>query len=340
MHLVRKAKSSLSLIIVLAICASAPQLADAQLGGPRADSHAPIGVMGDHMHLSDEFMLSYRFMNMNMDGSRSGSERISDAEVLEDFMVTPTEMDMQMHMVGAMYALNDDLTLMAMVPFLRNDMNHLTRMGGNFETKTSGISDVSLSGMYRLYGSDTHQLHLNAGLSFPTGSIDERDDTPMGNVVLPYPMQLGSGTYDLLPGLTYFGFSESWSWGAQFRSTVRLGTNDEGYRLGNRYGLTTFGQRKLSKNVSTSLRLDWQHTRNIHGSDDRLNPMVVPTADPDLRGGDRIDLGIGLNLLGLDGWVRDHRLGVEFLFPVYQSLDGPQLEVDWTFIVGWQKTWF
>ena len=31
--------------------------------GGRPDSHAPIGVMGDHMHKEGEYMISYRYMN-------------------------------------------------------------------------------------------------------------------------------------------------------------------------------------------------------------------------------------------------------------------------------------
>lgn len=34
----------------------------------RADGHAPIGVMGDHLHKTGEVMLSYRFMHMDMGG--------------------------------------------------------------------------------------------------------------------------------------------------------------------------------------------------------------------------------------------------------------------------------
>ncbi len=39
----------------------------------RSDSHAPISIMGDHMHKKDEFMVSYRYMFMGMDGYQSGS---------------------------------------------------------------------------------------------------------------------------------------------------------------------------------------------------------------------------------------------------------------------------
>lgn len=66
------------------------------------------------------------------------------------------------------------------------------------------------------HSAQRHCLHFNAGLSLPTGSIDKQDATPMGpNSKLPYPVQLGSGTYDLLPGLTYNGQDRDLSWGAQ-----------------------------------------------------------------------------------------------------------------------------
>ena len=42
----------------------------------RADGHAPIGVMGEHRHKTGEVMLSYRFMHMDMEGYRSGTNRL------------------------------------------------------------------------------------------------------------------------------------------------------------------------------------------------------------------------------------------------------------------------
>ncbi|MEQ8937882.1 MAG: hypothetical protein RLT30_04205, partial [Gammaproteobacteria bacterium] len=42
-----------------------------------ADSHAPIGVMGDHMHSKGEWMLSYRYMYMEMAGNRIGENSVT-----------------------------------------------------------------------------------------------------------------------------------------------------------------------------------------------------------------------------------------------------------------------
>lgn len=307
----------------------------------RPDGHAPIGVMGDHMHHAGEWMVSLRAMRMHMDGMRDGTDELSSSEVFaEGFPVTPEKMDMDMLMFGVMYAPSDDLTLMAMVPYLSKEMDHLTSpMAGSrrFTTESQGLGDIQLSGLYRIYDQDAQHVHLNLGLSAPTGSTDERDDTPaMADAKLPYPMQLGSGTWDLLPGVTYLGQSNDWSWGAQGTVRVHLGRNDEGYSKGDSYDLTGWFARRLLQSLSASLRLDWSSWKNIDGSDSDLNPMMVPTADPDLQGGDRLDLLAGMNWYASSGALKGHRLAFEFGVPVYQDLDGPQLETDWIATLGWQ----
>ena len=65
----------------------APQIADLAVhgdgsGAVRADGHAPIGVMGDHLHKAGEWMLSYRFMRMDMAGNRDGTSDLSPEEIV------------------------------------------------------------------------------------------------------------------------------------------------------------------------------------------------------------------------------------------------------------------
>ncbi|MDH3283004.1 MAG: transporter, partial [Gammaproteobacteria bacterium] len=60
----------------------------------------------------------------------------------------------------------------------------------------------------------------------------------------------------------------------------------------------------------------------------------VQTANPDFQGGDRVDLGFGLNLAGQKGKWRGARLALEFILPVYQDLNGPQMEADWAVTAG------
>lgn len=69
-------------------------------------------------------------------------------------------------------------------------------------------------------------------MSAPTGPIDRKDVTPTsapGAAQLPYPMQLGSGTWDAIVGATAMGQAGAWSWDAQGVGTTRTETNDRGY---------------------------------------------------------------------------------------------------------------
>jgi hypothetical protein len=294
----------------------------------------PVGVMGGTTHHDGRWMLAYRYMYMDMEGNRDGTDGVSVDEVLEGYMVAPEKMTMEMHMLGAMYGVTDRLTLMGMIPYVRLGMDHVNRMGVDFTTKSDGIGDIKLTGMYLLPGKGNHKFHVNAGVGIPTGSIDEKGDTPAGaDQKLPYPMQLGSGTWDLLGGLTYRGSGGAWQWGAQALGVVRLSENDNDYTLGNRAAATGWLTRLLGGGFSASARLDCSWWGDIDGADPDLNPAMVPTADPDLRAGKRSDALLGLN------YVRGGlALAVEGGVPVYQDLDGPQLETDWLLNLGMQWT--
>ncbi len=86
-----------------------------------------VNVLGTHTHLAGEWMIGYKFMFMRMQGNRDGTDRRTAGDVLQDFPVTPTEMNMAMHMFEVMYTPWNDLTLMAMFPYLDLSMDHLTR---------------------------------------------------------------------------------------------------------------------------------------------------------------------------------------------------------------------
>jgi hypothetical protein len=63
----------------------------------------------------------------------------------------------------------------------------------------------------------------------------------------------------------------------------------------------------------------------------------VQTADPDFQGGETLEVLFGMNLLGQEGYVRGHRLAFEVGLPLVRDLNGPQLETDVMFTLGWQK---
>jgi hypothetical protein len=324
-------------ISILSLVTATPSSAQ-EWSPSRPDSHAPIGVMGDHGHEAGEWMLSFRYMGMAMDDLRTGTNAVRPDEVLQEFPVTPTKMSMQMYMAGLMFAPYDSVTLMGMLPVTALSMDHLTRTGARFTTTSAGVGDLSLTALIRLIEPRRQRWHLNVGISLPTGSIDKRDDLPAGpDLRLPYPMQLGSGTIDFNPGLTYLGQRGDWSWGAQGGAVLRVGENDNGYRQGDRLHVTGWGSRRLSDALSLSFRADHQTWGNIHGADPMLDAALVPTADPDRHGGKRVDLYGGVNVYLRRGPLSGHRIAAEIGVPVYQRLDGPQLETDWQLVIGWQK---
>jgi hypothetical protein len=124
--------------------------------------------------------------------------------------------------------------------------------------------------------------------------------------------------------------------------TFRLNTNSHDYKQGNHYMGTGWLGYLFVKQISLSLRGVINRVENIKGADPALVSLesVVPTARTNLRAGTRADLGIGLNAYVMSGPFRGLRLAVEGLLPVYQKLDGPQLEVDFTLIAGAQYTIF
>ncbi len=311
--------------------------------GNRPDGHAPISVMGDHYHSKGGIMFSYRYMSMNMKGLLSGSDAISNTEAHDaGYMVTPLEMPMKMHMLGAMYAPTDRITLVAMAMYTENDMDLQMRMMGNivpFSTSSSGFGDLKLGMIYKFLNKNRQSLHGSLNFSLPTGSIEEMDVTPMSSpneVQLPYPMQLGSGTFDTEFGVTYLGQKETISWGNQLKATVRFGDNSYDYSLGNKYELNNWFAVKTADWLSFSARLQGLIVDEIDGANPNLNPMMVTTADTTNSGGTFINGGLGFNLYAPKGSLKGFRLGFEYATPLYQDVNGIQLEQKETITVGLQ----
>lgn len=329
-----------------------------------ATDHAPIGVMADHRHKKGEVMLSYRYMNMNMDGSRIGTEPIAPEEtatqVSNSFFgtpgqpptlrVVPTNMTMQMHMAGVMYGLTDRVTLLGMASYVDKEMDHITFQGGmgttvlgEFTTESSGFGDTTLGAIIGLDdGQKAHrQINVAVAFSLPTGSITQEDQilTPTGatpSTRLPYPMQLGSGSFDFKPSMVAFDRAGKWSYGAQAKANIRLERNSADYSFGDIFEATTWLSYEAQPWISFSGRIKGKTQGRIRGQD-ALVVAPVQTADPDNQGGDMVEILGGINLASSKGVLKGHRLAFEVGVPLHRNLNGPQLETDSMFTIGWQK---
>ncbi len=106
--------------------------------------------------------------------------------------------------------------------------------------------------------------------------------------------------------------------------------------MGDKHEATAWAQYGPAPWVALSGRLAFRSQDAITGMDAAI-VAPVQTANPDFHGGERFDVGVGVNFAGQHGVVKGHRIAVEMVFPIYQDLNGPQLETDWTLTVGWQK---
>ena len=300
----------------------------------RPDGHAPISVMGDHMHAMGEWMVSYRYMSMDMEGLLKGSSSVAPTMMATGFMpnMLPAEMTMDMHMFGTMYAISNKWTLMGMVNYLDNEM--IMPMG---KMDSKGIGDLKVAGLYDLAQWDSgRRMHLNLGLSLPTGSIDEKHTN--GNT-LGYGMQLGSGTYDFHPAITYLAQTDNYSYGAQLGGILRIGENDQDYTLGNKFEATLWGARKITDSLSASAKFDYSSQSKVDGEDTRMMKMMSPALNPNSQGRDITTFGLGLNYYFQDDGLKGHRIAAEWETPLDQKVNGVQLELDSTWTLGWQYAW-
>ncbi len=302
-----------------------------------------------HTHPAGMWMVNYKFMHMDMRGLQDGTKNVSVDQVIPmmgtkyGFMMTPTSMTMDMHMVMAMYGVTDRLTLMGMATYVANEMEMLMNMGmGKGNTieppmNTNGIGDTEVRAIYKI----TDYLVASLGLSIPTGDIKQEFGTMGRTYRAPYDMQLGSGTFDLKPALTYSDLSSDalWNWGAQVSYTNHIGKNDSGYSLGDTIKATTWLQRALGP-AATWARLAFSNTGHINGRDPEIqillnpNPMIgasTPDADPNNYGGQRLDALVGVSFA-----KGPFSFGVEGGLPVYQNLNGLQLATGWFLTTGFQ----
>ena len=348
------------LAVALGFASLSPQVQadDNHLKIAAPEDHAPIMVMGDHMHKAGEYMVSLRAMDMSMDGNLNGTEDIADSAILDianshgapaQLRVVPQKMDMKMTMLGAMYAPSDRVTLMLMATHIENNMTLKTyhamnkTLLGSFKSRSEGAGDTTVGALIRGGATGTGKWHYSFGLSLPTGSIKQTGTvlTPMNMTAtgkrLPYPMQLGSGSYDLKPSITYNGDWDRWRVGAQANAVVRLNDTNADYRLGDKAELQGWAMRRFTDWLSASVRFDVSHQGKIDGQDSNIT-LPVQTTQTNFSGGTFANLSLGVNLIGRSGALADHRLAIEWVSPVYQDIHGVQMERENTLMIGWQKT--
>jgi hypothetical protein len=320
-------------------------------------SHAPAGVMFSHtLNKAGDFMVGYRFMYSLQDGPMlRGDTYASDAEIVAGgcggvpCSYAPERMSMNMHMIDLMYAPTDWLTLMLMPQFMSMDMtlrpleggapppsgegeshNH----GGNPDHGSGGVGDTGMYALFKLFEAPGHQVVGSLGFTAPTGSVKVKIN---GNSIYDhYGMQLGSGTWDFRPSLTYGGNRGRVSWGAQLTGTVPMqARNESGYALGNLFQASAWGSYQILHWLSASVRGVYTLQGSISGQFDPPQSPVGPMDMPGSYGGRFWDMGFGLNAVVPEGAFAGNQFGIEWLQPIHDDPNGIQLERTGSLFATW-----
>lgn len=313
----------------------------------RPDGIGPVAVLGDRTYAPGELALSYRFMGIVFDGQRTGEMSVPLTTVLDAFAFAPVRQEVTMHLFGLAFGLGDRVTLEAHVPFLMGKMTeHLTEDELRFRNETgfpedddrAGFGDVAVRGHLSVYEQGPYRAHATMGVSLPLGSFRQPYRTPddPDETRAPYSLQIGSGTVDLLPGFTVAAQNDQASTGIQVNTVLRLHENELDYHLGHRFEGSVWGAYQTTDFVSMSVRLLARRWMNVEGADPLLDPMETPAAHPELQGGTRVEMPVGINVFFPEGLLQGHRVGIEASKPIYQDLDGPQLEHGWSLTLGWE----
>ncbi len=344
-----------------------PQQADAYLGicCSKCGGNMPMNIAGGGVPETYEFRFKINPEMMRMEGLRSGLSRVDESSLLGNpaagkFMAVPQDMDMAMLNVSVGYSVSERFFAGIMGMYAKKDMdmrfnNVMKTMAGQagFIMRSRGLSDTMVMGKYLLWADDvlipSSQLSMFGAFSLPTGSINQRNDEhPLlvrQKELLPYGMQLGSGTYDPTLGLLYQGSSSPFWWGLNGMYTARLHDNSRNYRLGNkaRFDVYLMHQPRVDTVLEVQLNGEWKG--RIKGQADEAlsgasghavqgngaSPFMTPLWNTNNYGGTQLFATVGVQWQPLPLNIINLQVSV----PLYRRLNGVQLETDWRISLTW-----
>ncbi len=322
----------------------------------------PLNIVGAGIPMPNEFRFKLSQMYMNMGSLRDGTENLSNSSLLGtgigepgEYMAVPTSMDMHMSMLGTAWSFTDRFALMAMfmgsvnrMPMEFSPAMKMATGKDGFTMKSSGFNDITLLSKYRLYADDdlftTSDISLLFGATLPTGSISEKLHNHPAEVnngrLLPFGMQLGTGTVDPILGVAYKGSTDPLWYGANFRYTGRWYDNHRGYHKGQEvdYDLYAMVQPLVNTVFHVQLNGKWLGRYNDEPDAGRLSgnghmagspdmPFMTPLFDPDHYGGTKLYFTVGIQFQP----VPLHIMEFSFQVPIHQDLNGPQMKEDFMF---------
>jgi len=331
-----------SLVLALALAQAGPGHAQVPVDDwtERPDARAPSGVGEDALPAPRTFEAEYHFQVMQYDQIRFGTDEVPPILVLQDWDMVPLTMTTQRHEIELRAGYLEWLAFSARIP-VRHVSAELATLDTQGIVSSFGIGDVELYALYGLHDRWPYRAHLIGGAAFPTGRSDDADrlpNAPQTDRVLPYPMQPGEGTFALLPGAVLVAENEVGTVGFKVNARIPVGENSAGWNRGTSVDGQLWMAVRFTDWVSGSARLQYQSLAGVSGFDANMDPQSSPMAHPNLHGGTRLLVPIGVNLAFPEGALRGNRLRAELVLPVHQDLDGPQMGANAGAAFSWGMT--
>jgi hypothetical protein len=233
----------------------------------------------------------------------------------------PKDIYFQIHLLDLKYRHNftKSISVTGLLPFRYMNMGLYPENAPPGFLNSYGLSDPSIQANYTLFPDRNNLIEFSAGVSFPLGSVNQRGKTPLkDDAYLPFPMQLGTGCFDILPGIFYRGFSDKLSWIFQAKADIKTSRNSLNYKFGNVYSGMGMVRYEWLDWFAQAIRLEARYTDKYEGNTRELTPGFIP--DPSTQSLFNMDLVFNFSVSGKDSILRNSSFDVDFALPVVQVI--------------------
>ena len=335
--MLRKSLAATAFFALVALPAQG-QEAELQWSWDRPDARPSSAVTAERILGAGQVELRYRFGQMQYGDVRFGTEILDFLDVTDVYLGAPLSRTNNAHMFTLGYGLTDWITLQGTVGWLDRTRDFAGEVGPDLvvvSNNSSGLSDVEAAALVEIYDRKGVQAHLIGAVEIPLGSIEKVGPDLAGtNRLLPYTMQLGTGSFSAVPGAVAMIQNEHATLGAQVKARFRLYDNSRDYRVGDEFEGNLWANYMLNDNFAITTGARFLSFGGIQGQDSGMNPLADPEQDALFSGGTRLDIPVGINIRMTEGLLAGTDFNFEFVWPTYENYDAFRQQGDWGFNFG------
>lgn len=238
------------------------------------------------------FQVSQSFQQYR--GMQNGFKPASSWEVLNQYVEAPTNMAVRMSHIMVKYGITRRLSVMAMGHYMDHsmtmDMFHSGHQHGEIQNpvmtssmKNTGWGDVSAAILWKMKERPNSIITGLAGLVVPTGNsrcVGKSNDMIFAGKLLPYAMQMGSGSWQAFVGWnSLWRIDKNW-YGLQGEFQTAINANSNGLKPMPSFGLTGWAGRSLRRDIALTTRLQTHVGGGLSAKQPELLAYLDPMANP------------------------------------------------------------